>query len=252
MNVATYGRGGRFAMTDRGSDALRRGRDFLTIGPSSMYWNGEELQIEIDEVSSPPLVSRMKGRITVRPIALTAAEVALDPEGEHIWRPFAPAARIEVDLGRRGRWSGHGYFDANFGTGPLERDFSAWSWGRFPTQDGATCFYEAVPRHGAPLSIGLDFAKDGAVSEIERPPRARLRRSLWGVARETRADQGYLPRQVKGMLDAPFYCRSVVRTQIKGQEVTGVHETIDLDRFAKGWLMPMIAMRVPRRRSWNF
>jgi carotenoid 1,2-hydratase len=50
------------------------------------------------------------------------------------------------------------------------------------------------------------------------------------VRRETRADAGLPPRQVKAMLDAPFYTRSVVRTQLRG-ESDGVHEALDLNRF---------------------
>jgi carotenoid 1,2-hydratase len=33
---------------------------------------------------------------------------------------------------------------------------------------------------------------------------------------------------------------------------TGVHEALDLTRFAKPWLKPMLALRVPRRASWTF
>ena len=54
------------------------------------------------------------------------------------------------------------------------------------------------------------------------------------------------------MLDAPFYCRSVVRTQIEGHETTGVHEVLDLKRFRSPLLKPMLAVRVPRRAKWVF
>jgi carotenoid 1,2-hydratase len=52
------------------------------------------------------------------------------------------------------------------------------------------------------------------------------------------------------MLDAPFYNRSAVRTKINGEETVGVHEALDLNRFRGPWLMPMLAVRVPRRRGW--
>jgi carotenoid 1,2-hydratase len=54
------------------------------------------------------------------------------------------------------------------------------------------------------------------------------------------------------MLDAPFYSRSVVHTQINGEVVTGVHEALDLDRFRSPFLKPMLAVRVPRRVGWTF
>jgi carotenoid 1,2-hydratase len=79
-----------------------------------------------------------------------------------------------------------------------------------------------------------------------------MKRSLWQVRRETRADAGYKPVQVKGMLDAPFYSRSAVKTQFAGEEVVGVHEALDLNRFRSKIVKPMLACRVPRRAKWRF
>ena len=54
------------------------------------------------------------------------------------------------------------------------------------------------------------------------------------------------------MLDAPFYSRSAVKTQLDGVETVGVHEALDLKRFRSPLLKPMLAVRVPRRRNWTF
>jgi carotenoid 1,2-hydratase len=54
------------------------------------------------------------------------------------------------------------------------------------------------------------------------------------------------------MLDAPFYSRSVVETKINGEVVQGVHEALDLNRYASKLLKPMLAVRVPRRKNWTF
>jgi hypothetical protein len=169
--VATYGPGGRFTMTDRGEAALRQSPDRLTVGPSSLTWHGDRLEIDVDEVSSLPLVSRVRGRITVTPSAVTSVELPLLPDGSHVWRPFAPASRIEVDLGPGWQWSGHGYFDANFGTRALEADFSYWTWGRYPLADGAACFYDATRRDGSHLAAGIRF------TETAGPRRWTCRRS---------------------------------------------------------------------------
>ena len=83
------------------------------------------------------------------------------------------------------------------------------------------------------------------------PPLARFNRSRWALRRETRADAGTQPRQVMAMLDAPFYSRSLVQTRINGQASVGVHEALDLDRFASPFLKPMLALRVPRRAGWT-
>lgn len=253
INVATYGPGGRFTMTDRGRPALRQAADTFTVGPSSLHWDGSRLLIDIDEIGSLPLVSRVRGRITLTPAAITGMEVALTADHGHLWRPFAPVAGIEVALEVPGwQWSGHGYFDANFGTRALEADFDTWTWGRYPTAEGATCFYDARRRDGTELNAAVAFDAHGNAHEITAPPKARMSRSPWAVARETRADPGYRPRQVKPMLDAPFYSRAMVRTSLGGEETVGVHEALDLRRFRWPLLMPMIAVRVPRRRQWTF
>jgi carotenoid 1,2-hydratase len=253
INVATYGPGGRFTMTDRGRPALCQSTDTFTVGPSSLRWDGTRLTIDIDEIGAPPFVSRVRGRIILTPAAITSVELALTPDDAHLWRPFAPVAGIEVALEAPGwQWSGHGYFDANFGTRALEADFDTWTWGRYPTDTGATCFYDAQRRDGSELNAAVAFDHEGTAREISAPPKVRFRRSLWTVARETRADPGYRPHQVRPMLDAPFYTRAMVRTSLDGRETVGVHEALDLRRFRWPLLMPMIALRVPRRRGWKF
>jgi carotenoid 1,2-hydratase len=253
LNVATYGPSARFTMTDRGRAALRQSRDELRIGPSRMAWEGGRLVVEVDEWGAPPRIGRLRGRITVTPVAVTGIEVALTPDGGHLWRPFAPAARIEVDLEPGHRWTGHGYFDANFGNAALEADFRTWTWGRYPLpDDGAATFYDAVRHDGSPLAVALRFDAAGRAERVDPPPAARLPRTFWQLARSTRADPGFAPRQEMALLDAPFYSRSMVRTRIDGAETVGVHEALDLRRYRQPWLKPMIAMRVPRRRGWSF
>nr|WP_281403138.1 carotenoid 1,2-hydratase [Sulfitobacter aestuariivivens] len=240
-------------MTDRGRTALRRESDSLTVGPSQMRWMGDALEIDIDEVSSPPLISRVRGRITLRPSAVTNVELPLTPDGAHVWRPFAPTSRINVALQAPGwQFDGHGYFDANFGTRPLEHDFSYWTWGRYPTASGSTCFYDADRRDGTSLEAAIGFDRDGKAQVVPAPPRTKFRRSNWALRRETRADHGVTPRQIKPMLDAPFYNRAIVETQIDGEIVQGVHEALDLKRYASPLLKPMLAVRVPRRARWQF
>ncbi|SLN31269.1 Acyclic carotenoid 1,2-hydratase [Roseisalinus antarcticus] len=237
-------------MTERGRAALHTTPDRLEIGPSAMSWTGDKLVIDVDEWGGLPNVGRLRGQIVVEPEALTSVELPLTEDGAHVWRPFAPVSRIKVDLEGRGQqWSGHGYFDSNFGTRALEADFSYWTWGRFPAKDGATCVYDADRRDGTRLGAAFRFGADGSAATIEAPPRVRFRRSLWAVRRETRADAGFTPKQALNMLDAPFYSRSAVTTRLFGEEVTGVHEALDLNRFRSPLLKPMLAVRVPRRRK---
>ncbi len=239
-------------MTDRGRAALNRSRDTLKVGPSQMHWTGHSLVITINEISSPPLISRVRGTITVTPQAVTGVELPLSHDGAHIWRPYAPLSDITVDLDAPGwQWTGKGYFDANFGTRALEADFDYWTWGCFPTRQGATAFYDVTRRDGTTFETAITFARDGSATHVEAPPQARFRNSAWQVQRRTRADAGTRPRQALAMLDAPFYTRAVVTTQLDGQRVTGVHEALDLTRFRSRWLKPLLAVRVPRRAGWR-
>jgi len=204
-------------------------------------------------VSSPPLINRIKGQIRVTPSAITNVELPLTKDGAHIWRPFAPISHISVNIDRPGwQWSGDGYFDANFGTRALEEDFSYWTWGRYPTTQGATCFYDATRLDGTELASGFNFDINGNAEVIALPPKTSMKRSLWAVRRETRSDQGTSAQQVQNMLDAPFYSRSAVKTTLNGETVVGIHEALDLTRFRSRILKPILAFRVPRRAKWKF
>jgi carotenoid 1,2-hydratase len=251
LNVVTCGPGGRWTMTDRGRSALRLSADSLRIGPSAMHWDGRQLTVEIDEATWPR-PGRLRGRVVLTPAAVTAVEAALTPSGAHVWRPFAPVAEVRVDLDRPGwTWDGHGYLDANFGTAALEADFDFWTWGRFPTARGAVVHYDARRRDGGELALGVAFDREGGACEVKAPPAAALGPTLWRLARTTRADAGYRPAVVRSLLDAPFYARAMVRSRFDGDETVGVHESLDLRRFRHPWLMPMLALRVPRRARWT-
>ena len=251
LNVVTSGlRHGRFTMTDRGAAALHQSRDTLEIGPSRMHWTGSELVIDVNEWGAPPMVTPVRGRIVLTPAAVTQAEVALTPDGHHLWRPFAPVAHVSVRLEPGHEWEGHGYFDANFGSRALEQDFRFWTWGRYPLKDRTVCFYDAIRQDGSQLALAVEAGQDGGVREIGLPPLASLPRSGWLVRRETRADAGHVPRQRLSLLDAPFYSRSLVQTRIDGEHSLGMHEALDLTRFRQPLLKPMLALRVPRRAGW--
>ena len=253
MNVATYGPGGRFAMTDRGRTALRQSADTLQIGPSQMHWTGSKLVISVNEIGGLPAVGRIRGTITLTPRAVTSVELPLSEDGAHVWRPFAPLAQIDVDLDGAGwRWQGEGYFDANFGTRALEADFDYWTWGCFPDGPNATAFYDLRRRDGTHSETAVRFDETGRAEVVSAPARTPFARSLWQVHRETRADPGTVPRQTLNMLDAPFYSRAAVTTQLNGRTVEGVHEALDLRRFRSPLIKPMLAVRVPRRAGWTF
>ena len=62
INVATCGPGGRFTMTDRGRGALRQSPRRFEVGPSAMTWERGTLVIDVNEISGPPAIGRVRGR----------------------------------------------------------------------------------------------------------------------------------------------------------------------------------------------
>jgi len=250
MNVALYSRrGNRWAMTERARGAVQSGVTSLAIGPSQMQWEDGALTITVDEVTCP-IPSRIRGKVRLYPEAMTVRAFALDEEGAHRWWPIAPQAHIEVHMAAPDlRWSGRGYFDTNHGTKPLEQSFRRWNWSYARVRDKAALFYDTVGLDGAARPISALIDKSGAVSEIEPPPVTRLPRTRWMMAGETRADAGHEPRAIRTLEDTPFYARSVLATRLFGQDCSGMHERLCLERLSNPAVRLMIPFRNPR--AWG-
>ncbi len=248
VNVALYGRAGRrWAMTERGRGQVQREATALQIGPSALHWQGDTLSIRIDEITVP-WPTRLRGVVKLHAAQRFDHPVALAAQGGHHWCPIAPSARVEVDLDQPGlRWSGPGYLDANHGDAPLESAFRRWDWSRCHLSNHRSVVLYDVDRIGAePLSLGLQFAADGSVSAIEPPAAAALPSTLWRIARGTRSEGGAPVRLLQTLTDAPFYARSLLNTQLLGERVTAVHESLSLTRFDRRLVQAMLPFRMPR------
>ena len=241
VNVALYGEARGWAMTERGGGALRRSRDSFALGASGLAWDGAGLNIWIEERCAP----RLKGRVRLEAEGLNPRAFALASHGGHLWRPIAPRARVEVRLERPELcWRGFGYFDSNQGEEPLEAGFRRWNWSRARLSKGARVFYEAERRREGALALSLGFAEDGTAFDCEPPPRARLPKSRWRIARETRGEGA---RVLSTLEDAPFYARSRIAHRLAGEDAISMHEALDLDRFASPIVKAMLPFRMPRR-----
>ena len=246
VNVALYGPGRRWAMTERGRGDVAVTPDRLMIGPSALSWDGTCLTISIDERDMPS-GRRIRGVVRVHPAALIDHEVALDREGRHRWRPIAPRARVEVAMEQPDTvWSGNGYFDSNHGDAPLAAGFSTWTWSRASLGDDTLVLYDGVGRNGQAFHLARLFTADGGMSDVMAPPEARLKTGVWGVKRTTRADAGTVPRLLRRLEDSPFYTRSEIVAQVLGRQAHGVHESLDLDRVEQRWVQLMLPFRMPR------
>jgi carotenoid 1,2-hydratase len=250
MNVALYrldGKGGRWAMTERGSHALSRDASHFSVGPSALRWENGVLHASIDEITMP-IPSRLKGTIRLIPQVQTDVRVTLDGAGNHFWRPLAPKARVELKFQSPDiSWSGDGYFDTNHGVEPLERAFVNWRWGRAHLADDLRLFYDINHRDGQATQLGLNVDRSGNVEEIASLPTSSLPSTFWRVDRAAWADAGTDIIVQKTLEDTPFYTRSALLTQIEGQSVAMVHESLDLDRLRNPIVRAMLPFRMPRR-----
>lgn len=244
LNVVLYGAPSRWAMTDRRRNALRRDADQLTIGPSSVAWDGTTLTVRIEEITAP-IPSRLRGVVRLRPAALSTRRFTLDAGGRHEWQPIAPRSRVEVELESPAlRWSGTAYFDTNAGSAPLEQDFCGWDWCRAALPDSTAILYNAQRRDGTAISLALRATDDGTLTNFTPPPEAELPRTLWRLRRPTRAEGP--TRVTRTLTDAPFYSRSEIHTRLLGQDSPAVHESLSLDRFQSPMMYLMLPWRVPR------
>jgi carotenoid 1,2-hydratase len=250
LNVALYSPGARrWTMTERSRARLSRGARALSIGPSSLAWDGDTLAIDVDERASP-LPRRVHGRIRVMPHALCRFDAALDAAGRHRWGPIAPAARVEVSLDAPAlRWSGHAYFDTNEGDEPIAGAFADWDWLRATLDDGSTVVvYDVRPRNGAPdRVIAARFAPDGSASTFDAPTRESLPTTAWRIRRAARSEAGAgPPRLLRTLEDTPFYARSLLQSTLCGQRVVSVHESLDLGRLSSPAVRVLLPFRMPR------
>jgi carotenoid 1,2-hydratase len=248
LNVALYGpRAKRWTMTERGARSLSRDADHFRIGPSRLDWKGDALEIAIDEIATPHL-TRVRGRIRVIPQTVNRTAFALDGARRHWWRPIAPSARIEVAMDSPAQsWSGAGYLDMNAGAEPLEEGFARWDWSRASLGCGRSAIlYDVAARDGGGPSLALRFGADGTPQDMPAPPRQRLPGTLWRVPRMVQADADATPKEVRRLEDSPFYSRAELRSRLWGETAHAVHETVDGDRFAKGWVKMLLPWRMPR------
>ncbi|MEZ4436371.1 MAG: carotenoid 1,2-hydratase [bacterium] len=250
INIHLRGPDGElWVMTERPRGMVERRADRLTLGSTTMTRDGEALVVRFDERTKPffqRMPRRISGEIRLTPTVTCGAPVEIDHAGRHTWWPIAPHARVEVQLDQpRLRFCGAGYHDANRGVEGLERGFRRWSWSRVATDGGAAVLYDTVDRAGQRRAQGFWFGADG---RRDFAPRARvdLGRAGWGVARETRVEDGADARVVETLVAAPFYARSVIETTIDGRPAVGVHEALDCDRFDAGWVRFLLPWRIRR------
>lgn len=239
-----------WAMTERGAGDLVRDAGQLTARGSRVHWEGNRVRIELDEITVP-LPRRLRGEIEFTFPAVTTIDYALDPGGHHRWWPVAPSCRVRVRMTAPAlNWEGHGYFDSNRGSEPLEACFRDWDWARAPLADGGALvqYHARLRPRGEERALALRFDAAGAATELAPLAAHKLpRTAIWRITRGTRADPGSLPRVQRTLEDTPFYARSLVQLEALGESLDAVHESLNLDRFSRRWVQTLLPFRLPRR-----
>ena len=249
LNIALYGKGARWVMTERGAGDTRQERDSLTIGPSAMRWDKDRLIIDIEERDirlGIPWRRRVKGQIILHPEMFNERSFKLDPAGRHCWQAIAPRARIEVKMEQPDiAWNGSGYLDSNHGSEPIEDGFQSWHWSRAHVGKQVAVTYEGKRRDGSHFASALRFGPDGVPQEEELPLVAPLPLTWWAMERQTRADRGHAS-VIKTWEDSPFYARTAVSARMYGEPVIAIQESISLDRLVNPVIQAMLPYKMPR------
>ena len=236
-------------MTERGSASVQRSAEQLVIGPSQLKWTGDHLLIALDEISVP-VPQRVRGTVRVYPDALCSYSNALDDAGKHRWGPIAPCARVDVDLQKPGlKWQGNAYLDSNEGDEPVTVPFKTWDWSRARMADGSTAvIYDVTQTNGAQTLLAERFKPDGSWESFQAAPqREHLPPTLWRIDRGIRADASSATQVLETLEDTPFYARSLLQTQLLGEQVSAVHETLEPQRLKRRTVQMMLPFRMPRR-----
>lgn len=249
LNIALYGKGARWVMTERGAADTRQERDTLSIGPSAMRWDKDRLIIDIEERDirlGIPWRRRVKGQIILHPEMFNERGFKLDPAGRHHWQAIAPRARIEVKMDRPDiAWKGSAYLDSNHGSEPIEDGFQSWLWSRAHVGKNVAVIYEGKRRDGSHFASALRFDSSGAPQEVELPLVAPLPRTYWAMERQTRADRGHAS-VIKTWEDSPFYARTALSARMWGEPVIAIQESISLDRLINPVVQFMLPYKMPR------
>jgi len=229
-----------WAMTERRMLDLQTTPNSVTIGPSSMTFDGRCLKVVIDERSAP-MRRPNRGTVSIDLQERTDKCYGLHSGGEHRWWPIAPTAKVDVSLEAPAiKWSGKAYMDTNGGTVPLEETFSDWHWSRADLGDHSRIVYEAHARDGESCLLTLfGNGRQGMAAEHAAPRRDLGIGPVWRVKRPARSYQGFTVQ--KTLEDTPFYTRSHLH-DASGNSV--MHESLDLDRFSSFWVQSLLPFRM--------
>jgi carotenoid 1,2-hydratase len=138
--------------------------------------------------------------------------------------------------------------DSNEGDEPVENGFWDWDWARAEMANGDTSVvYDVRPKSGPGRVVSQRFSPDGSHTPFEAPARYALPASAWRIKRAMCREPGTAPEIVSTLEDTPFYARSLLKTRLLGEDLTAVHETLDVPRLVSWPVRWMLPWKMPRR-----
>jgi len=259
FNVALYGPGGRWCMTERDRKSVSRRANSLSIGKSRVELVDQQLHYHIDEFGCP-LPFPIQGHLKVDIPQTLGKPLALDaPACRHHWQSLGAQSRISVNLEKpEWNWSGNAYVDSNWGSAPLEDTFSSWQWSRAHLPDRSTLIhYDTELCNGDSSQQSMLIDASGKLSESNLQPLNHTLPStnIWRIARQAHTDptspSGATAAisRLKTLEDTPFYSRSQFDTTVEGLQANCIHESLDLTRFKKRWVRYLLPFRMPRNTA---
>jgi carotenoid 1,2-hydratase len=192
---------------------------------------------------------------------------------EHHWVIANPHCRVSGTINLIGKdqppqaidFSGVGYHDHNYGTGPLGPGLRRWIWGRAILDEQVLTFHYAVPRNrklkdeihlvgtsaGGIESIDVDHVESdwAGLSNVGlRYPR-NLRFQVGSIRDTTRGSpsDGLILSNPRVIDAAPFYMRMVYDAQVDGRVTTAFCEVAYPHRLRYPILGRMIEMSIDKR-----
>jgi carotenoid 1,2-hydratase len=97
----------------------------------------------------------------------------------------------------------------------------------------------------------LCFDSNGRISTFEPPPDRQLpKTAIWRIERASQCEKDGNLQVRKTLEDTPFYARSIIDTQLLGERVTAMHESLSLARFRQPWVKLLLPFRMPRRARY--
>jgi carotenoid 1,2-hydratase len=107
--------------------------------------------------------------------------------------------------------------------------------------------YDVRPKKGPDRGVSQRFSPDGSYQSFEAPARYPFPASAWRIQRAMCSESQSATEILSTLEDTPFYARSLLQTRLLGEDLTAVHETLDIPRLVSLPVQLMLPWKMPRR-----